>query len=163
MLAALVSLWSLQACASVQSGGVQYPFPRAAVDIAISLAVGTVGTDEFPVIDEAYFIMLQAEKRLPFEDLVCMMGFDPTNRNFREPVLAADWTVRDAANGSVVTRGSVAGHGAAKFTSDTVTRFLGQFMGAAGKKYGLEVNFTKDGSALNAANPHLIVVLVRYH
>jgi hypothetical protein len=36
-------------------------------------------------------------------------------------------------------------------------------MGESGKKYVVEVKFTKDGTPLNVANPHLIVILVRKH
>ena len=37
-------------------------------------------------------------------------------------------------------------------------KFLGSFVGELGKKYVVEVKFTKDGTPLNIANPHLIVI-----
>jgi hypothetical protein len=43
-------------------------------DMPVSLAAGTVRTPEFAVKHEAYFIMIQAEKRLPYVDMKCMMG-----------------------------------------------------------------------------------------
>jgi hypothetical protein len=38
---------------------------------------------------------------------------------------------------------------------------MGYFGGDAGKRYAVEVKFLKDGSAINAANPHLIVQRTR--
>ncbi len=37
-------------------------------------------------------------------------------------------------------------------------KFLGSFAAEADKKYVVEVKFTKDGTSLNVANPHLIVL-----
>jgi len=37
-------------------------------------------------------------------------------------------------------------------------KFLGSFVVELGKKYVVEVKFTKDGTPLNIANPHLIVI-----
>ena len=159
-----LSLVSFQACASVQETTVRHPYPRSSADIPVSLQVGTVRTDEFPVIKEAYFIMLQAEKRLPFGDLQCMLGLKGHHQPCaNKPLVEGSWTVRDAGTKTVVSEGSFSGEGDAIYTSAYVVRFLGQFMGEAGKKYVLEVKFTKDGSALGGTNPHLVVVLVRYH
>src|ERR1044071_10005159 len=67
------------------------------IDLPVSLAVGTVRTSEFPVIHEAYFIMIQAEKRLPFVDMRCMMGLEDGTLDFKdckkEPLIQAHWTV----------------------------------------------------------------------
>jgi acyl-homoserine lactone acylase PvdQ len=38
-----------------------------------------------------------------------------------------------------------------------VIRVIGDFKGEKGNKYILDVNFTKDGSALAVTDPHLIV------
>ena len=35
---------------------------------------------------------------------------------------------------------------------------MGSFGLQSGKKYVVQVHFTKDGTALNTANPHLIVI-----
>jgi hypothetical protein len=44
------------------------------------------------------------------------------------------------------------------YTKDYIFKFLGNFPAIAGKKYVVEVKFTKDGTPLNVANPHLIVI-----
>jgi acyl-homoserine lactone acylase PvdQ len=36
-------------------------------------------------------------------------------------------------------------------------KFLGSFPGEAGKKFVVKAKFTRDGTPLNVANPHLIV------
>jgi len=42
-------------------------------------------------------------------------------------------------------------------SSDEVGLSLGEFDGKSGKLYSLEVDFIKDGSALNVTDPHLKV------
>jgi hypothetical protein len=49
------------------------------------------------------------------------------------------------------------------WTEQHMFKILGPFMGESGKKYVVEMRFTKDGTPLNACNPHLIVVRVEYH
>ena len=69
---------------------------KPAVDMPVSLAVGTVRTPEFPVKREPYLIIIRAERRLSLADMNCMMGLttgplDSTNCD-KEPLLQADWT-----------------------------------------------------------------------
>ena len=142
-----------------------HPYRYSDIDMPVSLAVGTVRTPEFPVIHEAYFIMVQAEKRLPFRDMQCMMGLmsGPLEKRDcnQEPLLQTNWTVWDGEH--IVAQGSNRTEADAEFTNKHLFKFLGKFMGESGKKYVVEVKFTKDGTPLNVANPHLIVILVRNH
>lgn len=73
-----------------------------------------------------------------------------------DPLLRADWTVRDGEQ--IVDQGSSTTSADAKFENKYIYKFLGSFGGQAGKKYVVEVKFTWDGSSLNVANPHLIVI-----
>ena len=150
------------ACAG---GHKDHPYRYSVVDVPVSLAVGTVRTPEFPVKHEAYFIMLQAEPRLPFDDMRCMMGLKDGTLDYKdcknEPLIQADWAVRDDTH--LVGHGSSSGFGAAEFTGRYLFKFLGQFMGESGRNYVVEMKFTKDGTPLNVANPHLIVISVRNH
>ncbi len=143
----------------------QHKYGYSEIDMPISLGVGTVRTPEFPVIHEAYFIMIQAEKRLPYVDMKCMMGLTagPTEGSEcnKEPVLKAYWTVLDGEH--IVAQGSNRTEADAEYTNEYMFKFLGSFMGKSGKKYVVEVKFTKDGTPLNVTNPHLIVILVRNH
>jgi hypothetical protein len=136
---------------------------KAAVDMPVSLAVGTVRTPEFPVKGQPYLIMIEAEKRLPFADMNCMLGLEtplPDPKCNQEPLLQADWVVWD--EGHVVDRGSVHRRdGRGGWANASIDRFLGHFVGERNKKYVLEVKFTKDGSALNVTNPHLIVMMTK--
>jgi hypothetical protein len=105
--------------------------------------------------------MVQVEKPLPFQQMQCMMGvtagpLDLKNCTSNDPLLRADWTVWE--DGKIASTGSSTTQADAKFTKDYIFKFLGSFYADAGKKYTVEVKFTKDGTPLNIANPHLIVV-----
>ena len=142
-------------------GRKEHPYRHSEVDIPVSLAVGTVRTPEFPVIGQWYDIMIQVEKPLPLVRMQCMMGVtsglrDPKDCSSNDPLLRADWTVFDS--GRVVDRGTTPTRCACKFESKYIYKFLGSFAGEAGKSYVVEVKFTNDGTPLNVANPHLIVI-----
>jgi hypothetical protein len=62
--------------------------------------------------------------------------------------------------GHLVSSGSNTLRGDAKFEDKHIYKFLGDFPALTGKKYVVEVKFTEDGTPLNVANPHLIVVEV---
>jgi hypothetical protein len=137
------------------------------IDMPVSLGVGTVRTPEFAVKKEAYFIMVQAEKRLPYLDMVCMMGItlsplqlEQCKKANKESLLQASWRVLDGEQ--VVAEGTSSDH-PGEYTDKYMFKFLGQFMGESQKKYVVDVRFTKDGTPLNATNPHLIVIAVKNH
>jgi hypothetical protein len=142
-----------------------HPYRYSVVDLPVSSAVGTVQTPEFPVSSQGYWIMIQVEKPLPFMQMVCMMGvttspLDLKDCSSNDPLLRADWTVWN--EGHLVSSGSSTTTGDDKFTKQNIFKFLGKFPGEAGKKYVVKVTFTKDGTPLNVANPHLIVTKIGY-
>jgi hypothetical protein len=137
-----------------------HPYRYSDVDMSVSLAPGTVRTPEFSVVKHWYWILIQVEKPLPFLQTVCMMGvttgpLQARDCNEDDPLLRTDWTVWD--EGRLIASGSSTTEGADAYTNKNIFKFLGGFMGQAGKKYVVEVKFTKDGTPLNAANPHLII------
>jgi len=143
-----------------------YKYKYSDVDIPVSLAAGTVRTPKFPVVSEWYVIMIQVEKPLPFLQMQCMMGAASGPLELKDcisndPLLRADWTVREGDR--VVSTGSSTASGHGMFTDKHIFKFLGGFPGEADKQYVVEVKFTKDGTPLNVANPHLIIVRQRYH
>lgn len=97
-----------------------------------------------------------------------------------DPLLRAEWVVWDAEHApadadaamplpaeqdhlnqripGLIARGTDPDGCACKFTSDHVYRLLGSFPGAAGKRYVMQVRFTRDATALNVTNPHLIII-----
>ena len=152
------------------AGGAQHPrYRHSDIDMPVSLAIGNVvRTPQFPVRHEAYFIMVQAEKSLPFLDMVCMMGItmgpselEECRKANKQLSLQANWTVLDGEH--LVAQGSSTEEHDGEYTNKYLFKFVGEFKGEAGKKYSVEVKFIKDGTPLNVANPHLIVILVRYH
>ena len=141
----------------------KYPQKYAAMYMPVSLAAGRVRTPEFPVKNEKqwYDIMLQVEKPLPFTEMKCMMGvtsgpLDLKDCTSDDPVLRADWTVWDS--GLIVQWGSIPDLCACIFTDKYIFKLLGSFPAEAGRKYVVQVHFTKDGTPLNVANPHLMVI-----
>src|SRR5438067_5744635 len=90
--------------------GVCWDCRKPAIDMPVSLAVGTVLTPEFPVKHQVYLIKIEARRgRIPFADMNCMMGtsWGPLSSYNcdKEPVLQAEWTVSDGAR--VVAQGSI--------------------------------------------------------
>ncbi|MEI9979482.1 MAG: hypothetical protein WDN23_10865 [Edaphobacter sp.] len=141
-----------------------HPYRYSIVDVPVSLAKGTVRTPEFsPRKTSWHWIMVQAEKPLPFEQMMCMMGvtsgpLESKNCTSEDPLLRADWTVW--SEGQIVSSGLSTTKADAAFTKESIFKFLGKFPAEVGKKYVLEVKFTKDGTPLNIANPHLIVIKI---
>jgi hypothetical protein len=138
-----------------------HPYRYSVVDIPVSLAVGTVRTPEFAPPSHWYWILLQVEKPLPTEQMACMMAVaDDSPDSWKDcplsdRLLRADWTVW--SEGQVVSSGSSTTKGDAEYTKDNIFKFLGSFPTLPGKRYVVEMKFTKDGTPLNVANPHLIV------
>jgi hypothetical protein len=91
----------------------------------------------------------------------CMVGVasGPLERKDCEeddPAVRADWTVWK--DGRIVHWGSIPEGCGCIFTSKNIFKLIGSFPLEAGERYVVQVHFTKDGSPLNAANPHLIVI-----
>ena len=142
-----------------------HPYRYSVVDIPVSLAAGSVRTPEFsPRKTSWHWILVQVEKPLPTKQLACMMAVDDDSPAswkdcpLSDRLLRADWTVWE--DGKIASSGSSTTEVDAKYTKDNIFKFLGKFPALSGKKYVLEVKFTKDGTPLNVANPHLIVTKI---
>jgi hypothetical protein len=110
--------------------------------------------------------MIQAEKgHIPFVEMECMMGVlsNPAEKRgcHREPLLQADWTVW--ADGKIAAQGSVPDRCACEFTDKYLFKFIGNFVADPEKEYVVEVKFIKDGTPLNVADPHLIIISEKNH
>lgn len=140
-----------------------YPQKYSAVYMTVSLAEGRVRTPEFLVEKKAkwYDIMLQTEKPLQLRQMQCMTGttsgpLEERDCKKEDPIVRADWTVWE--DGRIVQWGSIPDGCGCKFTKENIFKQIGSFPLEPGKKYVVQVHFTKDGTPLNAANPHLIVI-----
>ena len=143
------------------SAGTHKGFPEKYSDVymPVSLTVGTIQTPEFVADSQLYDILIQVEKPLPFNQMACMMGVSDSPLDHcksNDPLLRADWIVWN--EGHIVSKGSSPTEVHAAFTDKYIFGLLGKFSGEVGKKYTVEVKFTKDGTPLNVANPHLIVI-----
>jgi len=133
------------------------------VDMPVTLEKGTVRSPDFTVKHKQYIIALQVDNALPLGQTKCMLGvhfaWEHDNCELVGFPLAveAEWTLY--ADGQPVAHGTVRGKDTAWETSKSHTsRWIANFMGEKGKKYVLEVAFTKDGTALRVANPRIVIV-----
>ena len=132
----------------------------------VSLGVGQARTSEFKVKNGTYGIMIWVKRKLPPNVIDCMLGIKFSSREpdcGKNPVLQANWTLW--SEGQIVTQGSASDsdyENGGGWASDSVSRIIGAFRGEKGKKYILEVNFTKDGTVLDVTDPHLVVQLSNY-
>lgn len=145
-----------------------HPYRRSILDMPVSLEVGTIRTPEFsPRKPGWHFIMIQIEKpkdRTTFQQMTCMLGTTLGGHDLLyhcsddDPLLRVAWIVRN--EDQIVLTGVSTTSNHAAFTNENIFKFLGEFPTETGKKYVLEVTFTKDGTPLNVANPHLIVTRI---
>lgn len=139
----------------------KYPQKYAAVYMPVSLAAGRVRTPEFPVAKSQWYdIVLRIEKPLPPLRMRCMTGatlgpLDAKDCEKNERVLRADWTVWE--DGHIVHWGSIPDEDGDRWDAKDIFIQIGSFGLVAGK-YVVQMHFTEDGTALNVANPHLIVI-----
>lgn len=140
----------------------KYPQKYAAVYMPVSLAAGRVRTPDFVATQSQYYdIVLQLERPLPPLQMRCMTGatlgpLDAKDCEKNERVLRANWTVWE--DGRIVYWGSIPDEDGGAFDDKDIFIAVGSFPLEAGRKYVVQVHFTKDGSALNVANPRLIVI-----
>lgn len=138
---------------------------RHPVDMPVSLKAGSMRTPEFITGKGPYEILVLVKKRLPGDAIDCMLGIrfssdEPVCKN--EPALQVNW--RLWSEGQVVAQGSTnAWRNVGVWAKDVIGRSIGWFDGKKGRKYTLELNFTKDGSALDIAEPRLVVQLSDYN
>jgi hypothetical protein len=106
--------------------------------------------------------MVEVEKPLPTQQMGCMMAVtDDSPQSWKDcplgdRILRADWIVWE--DGKMASSGLSTTDADGQYTKDNIFKFLGSFPAISGKKYVVEVKFTKDGTPLNVANPHLIIV-----
>lgn len=128
--------------------------------LPVSLKPGQVKTPEFTTRGGINTIEITARNVLPAADLSCMMGIsegpqDPVDCD-KEPLVEASWKVWNS--GQVVAQGSSRDMGKrGYYQGNLYGKYIGIFKAKKHEKYSLEVDFTKDGSALAIAEPHLNV------
>jgi hypothetical protein len=126
----------------------------------VSLKPGDVKTPEFTARGGINAIEITARNVLPTADLSCMMGIsegpqDPVDCD-KEPLVEASWKVW--SSGQVVAQGSSRDMGKrGYYQGNLYGKYIGIFKAKKHEKYSLEVDFTKDGSALAIAEPRLTV------
>ena len=153
--------------ASSDSQVIYHTYRNPDVGMPVSLASGSVSTAPFHVKKSTYAIIIQFTKRLPTEEMACMIGETARpvgiwNCN-REQMLQADWTVTDQDR-RIVAQGAFHQRGMqCVFLKHFIIKYIGYFKGQTGSTYTLAVTFTKDGSALNICDPQLIVMQVKGH
>jgi hypothetical protein len=129
------------------------------VSMPVSLAVGEVRTPEFVVdLNWIYLIKIEVKKKLLNDELNCLNFYlDPNDSDHcdRESPIQASWTLW--SDDKVVCRGVSKKDRNFMESVDQVEYPIGSFKAESGKKYVLEVHFTRDGTRLSVADPHLDV------
>jgi hypothetical protein len=138
-------------------------YPSALLDKPILLGSCIVRSPDVAVTKKStYRLLLEADATLGLDRMNCMLGLfsGPLQRQYyncldTEPLLKADWTVW--LGNQVVARGSSPLEGYGSWSKNSIAKIIGRFNSEAGNKYVVEVKFLRDGSAINPANPHLVV------
>jgi hypothetical protein len=142
--------------------GLSYPIATwnkwTPVSFPIDLRPGISRSPAFSIdLSSDYLIELEVERKLPFEQINCLLGVSPLpNGNcvgIESPV-DLRWVVsslgRKIAEGS-----SEQEHGGAWSTS--ISRTIGRFRGDKGQEYRVQVESLKDASVLTSSNPRITV------
>jgi len=127
------------------------------VYIPVSLAAGHVHVPEFRInLSGLYEIKVEAKKHIPFDTLNCLLGMsmEPEKCNVT-PVVKASWIV--TSKGAVTAEGKSDTERGGAWGNDTIEKQIGSFEGKKNRRYALDIDFTADGSALRATDPHLVV------
>jgi hypothetical protein len=124
----------------------------------ISLKLGHVKSPEFTTRGGIHAIEITAKNVLPPAELSCMMGIsqgpqDPVDCG-KKPLIEASWKLWNS--GHIVAQGSSREMGKRGYFQGTFcAKYIGVFKSKKHEKYFLEVDFTRDGSALAVTEPHL--------
>jgi hypothetical protein len=139
---------------------------KGKVDIPITLAAGTVRTPPFTSRGRSYLIAIVIQRSsVSKEDLTCKFGeleigqsaSGTSEKCGTEPWIEAKWRVLE--DGHETAHGSDGGFSEhVEMDGKIVRRYIGDFVSEPGHEYVVEVMLTKDGSALDFANPHLVVM-----
>jgi len=131
-------------------------FRSGFLTLPVDLQPGIVQSASFRVGPATrYLVELQVERNILKDDLYCLLG----GVQFRPPctidsVVEIQWTLwsgsQQIAYGSSRDESSMG-------LGSKITKTIGQFEGALGAEYVLEVVSVLDGSALAAANPRIVV------
>ena len=130
------------------------------VDRPVSPLRGQSVTSDFTLnFDGLYLIQMEANAAIPPDQLRCLLGVDADPRacDPAEPAIGANWVL--SPPGQEVRRGSSDEPHSAPAAGKNVSREIGEFHGVSGRHYTLIVTFTRDASALAAANPRLKVAI----
>ena len=130
------------------------------LEVPVRLAPGDFYTPQFQVDSNiSYEIQIQADRTLLYEQLGGMLGFGyhfPDRFKSTPSVLEIAWVVvGDDGSKQAGRSNDCWGLGAA---GDKLFRNIGVFEGKRGQWYHLELNLTKDATALAATHPKLVVI-----
>ena len=148
----------LPACApGVNRDPKRKKYPGASIDVPVALGHCAFRSSEVVAKKGVYRFMLAVDRSLGVDRAACMLGvsgLSATKCLDTDPQVKAEWAVWSGTQ--AVARGA-SPVGNSKGLSDVVYLIMGYFDTEAGKRYAVEVKFLKDGSALNAIHPHLVV------
>jgi len=125
----------------------------------ISLMSGRVETPEFSSNMNAFYrieIEAKTQAGIQSDTVECLLGAAfKESECARKSVLRAAWVLTN--EGKIVEQGSSDDKYCCLniFSNGVVAEQIGSFHNERGRRYGFQINFLEDGSALAAADPHL--------
>jgi hypothetical protein len=127
------------------------------VYMRVSMVPGHVHTPEFSVnLRGLYTIEVEAEKRIDFDTLNCLLGMSmEASKCVKPSVIKASWVL--TSKGKLVSKGESDADKGGGWANDTISREIGSFETEKGKPYVLDVTIIEDGAALAITDPHLKV------
>ena len=131
-------------------------FAGASIDVPVALGHCAFRSPEVVAKKGMYRFILAADRSLGVARAACMLGLSGIASKCLEsdPAVKADWAVWTGTQ--AVARGA-SPVGNSGGLGDVVYLIMGYFNTEAAKPYAVEVKFLKDGSALNAINPHVVI------
>ena len=131
-------------------------FSGASIDVPVALGYCAFRSPEVVAKKGMYRFILAVDRSLGFDRAACLLGISGGRSKCLEtdPAVKAEWAVWTGTQ--AVARGASPVGNSSGF-GDVVYLIMGYFETEAGKPYAVEVKFLKDGSAVNAINPHLVI------
>lgn len=131
----------------------------SALNQPVQLRPGQVLAAAFATdLDEHYDIAIEVERRLPQQEIACLLGIEASAQQRCagvSPIGEIRWAVRSGDR--VVASGSSLQRGGGTWSARHVGRSIGGFRGAPDGRYELVVEGTSEEPRLNEAHPTLHV------
>jgi hypothetical protein len=137
------------------------------LDYGLRLHQGLIHTNEFVTeVAGTYILYLQVTPRkMDFQRQECLLdlelaSFHPERCSEIPNVVELSWTLWTGAV-AVADNTSEQSWRGGSYSNDYVRREIGRFQGQRGQRYSLSIDFRRDPSELNVANPKIVAEVIQ--